>query len=235
LCFCHHDLPEESGFYPAAERWDRDSSRAAFGEFEMRAAMVNGLGLVVSLLLGCGPGEAIQCSPTEEGVSDLDAWTSMGFAPQELIDALAGDYEAAFDLDGDSETDLFLRISYNGENCSQDTLAVTVDSLFQTANGDFDEAGSTRLVAVTTESASFTLDWEAYGLRGDWQVPDVDEPSDLDDPHLTELRLEVRGSVTAEGTTTGSVEGEATFEGADDDEGWEQEEVEFDVGEWSTS
>ena len=210
----------------------------------MRSVIAIGVGLGFGWLSGCGPGEAIQCSPTEEGISDLDAWTSMGFAPQELIDALAGDYEATLDLDGDSETDLFLRISYEsgpvyltsyeGENCSQDTLAVTVDSLFQTADGDFDEVGSTRLVATTTESASFTLDWEAYALSGDWDVPDVEEPSNLNEPYLTEFRLEVRGSVTAEGTTTGSVEGEATFEGVGDDDDWEQEDVDFDVGEWST-
>ena len=210
----------------------------------MRSVIAIGVGFGFGLLGGCGPGEAIQCSPTEEGISDLDAWTSMGFAPQELIDAVAGDYEATFDLDGDSETDLFLRISYvggpvyltsyEGENCSQNTLSVTADALFQTADGDFDEAGSTRLVATTPAAASFTLDWEAYAMNGDWQVPDVEDLSDLNEPFLTEFRLDVRGSVTAEATTTGTVEGEATFEGSDEDEDWEQEDVDFDIGEWST-
>ena len=199
----------------------------------------------LGLHAGCGPGEMLQCVPTEEGVSDLSAWTSLGFAPQELIDALTGQYNAPFDLEDDSPTELLLEMSYEngpvvittyeGENCSQPTLSVTVNALFQTANGDFDEAGTTRLVATEPGAAAFTMDWEAYVLNGDWEAPDLDEPSDIENPFLSEFKLEVRGTVEEGGQTSGKVEAEATFEGVDDDDEWASQDVDFEVAEWATS
>ena len=211
----------------------------------MRTCQTQPFGLLLlGTLLACGgPGHVAQgCDSEQEFVTDLDGFSALGFSANALIDALSGTYTASFDWDDDAPTELSLVLTYNsgnvainrytGTNCPSDSMSVVLETTFETADGGLDEADNVTFTGATTDEASFYIDWDAYTLGGNLEI-EADEPSGFNDPYLTSVDLEVRGSVAADGTTSGEVTGEATFEGVGDDKDWEQADVDFDVATWS--
>jgi hypothetical protein len=201
-------------------------------------------GLLIGIAACGGPGSlAPDCETEQELVTDLDGFSALGFSANALIDALSGTYIASFDWDDGAPTELSLGLTYNsgtvvinrytGSDCPSDSMSVVLETTFETADGGLDEADNVTFTGTTTEEASFSIDWNAYTLGGNLEI-EADEPSDFNDPYLTSVDLEVRGSVAADGTTSGEVNGEATFEGVGDDDDWEQQDVDFDVATWES-
>jgi hypothetical protein len=166
------------------------------------------------------------CKDVEQPI-ELDDDTPLGFTARQIVDLVTPAYSGVLTWADGGTTDLDVTVSPDGDvwfvdsevvegtgdtqtamwPICEDRVAVSVAITFTTADGAFAESWSDRAEATEATSASWTHTLDLDGLDGTFDLVPFVESTDYD-----ELRAWVDGVVTAPGSSTGEIAGQASGE-----------------------